>query len=472
MRAKLSSSDRASTLVIVLWIAFGLVSLALYFSHSMSFELRAADNDVCGLSAEQTIDGAIRYLNSVLVNAETNGVMPDPATYLRQAVPVGDCHFWLIGRDTNSTGVASSQVTFGLVDEASKLNLNTATSNMLYFLPRMTAELTEAILDWRDTNGGSGSFDMYYGMHNPPYQNKAAPFDTVEELKLVYGADMYTLAGEDLNRNGILDPNETDDNRNGTAEPGVLDYLTVYSREPNTYSNGLPRVDIRTVTEAGPFGALVRSSFNSGRADAILTALGLVSSGGRGQAGGGGRQVGGTGRGVGVSAPVTFTSPLALYRRSGMTSDEFALMGNSLSARGTNFIDGRVNINTANAAVLSCLPGFSDNPSLVQTLTAYRDANPDKLASIAWIVDALGQGNSATLDALQAADCITTQTWQLSADVAALGPHGRGYRRVRVVFDMVTGTPRIIYRQDLTHLGWALGKEVRQNWLLAAKAIR
>ena len=155
-----------------------------------------------------------------------------------------------------------------------------------------------------------------------------------------------------------------------------------------------------------------------------------------------------------------------------MTVDEFALIGNCLTVRGTNFIDGRVNINTASAAVLSCLPGLSDNPSLAQTLTAYREQNPDKLSSIAWIVDALGQGNSSTLDALQAVDCITTQTYQLTADIAALGPHGRGYRRVRVVLDTVTGTPRIIYRQDLTHLGWALGKEVRQNWLFAAKDIR
>jgi hypothetical protein len=38
---------------------------------------------------------------------------------------------------------------------------------------------------------------------------------------------------------------------------------------------------------------------------------------------------------------------------------------------------------------------------------------------------------------------------------------------VRFVFDTSSGAPQIVYRQDLTHLGWALGKEVRQNWLLA-----
>jgi hypothetical protein len=31
---------------------------------------------------------------------------------------------------------------------------------------------------------------------------------------------------------------------------------------------------------------------------------------------------------------------------------------------------------------------------------------------------------------------------------------------VRFVFETLSGLPRIIYRQDLTHLGWALGRDV------------
>jgi hypothetical protein len=36
------------------------------------------------------------------------------------------------------------------------------------------------------------------------------------------------------------------------------------------------------------------------------------------------------------------------------------------------------------------------------------------------------------------------------------------------VFDTSSGSPVIIYRQDLTHLGWALGTDVRQTWLAKA----
>ena len=34
---------------------------------------------------------------------------------------------------------------------------------------------------------------------------------------------------------------------------------------------------------------------------------------------------------------------------------------------------------------------------------------------------------------------------------------------IYAVFDTSEGTPKILYRQDLTHLGWALGQEVRRE---------
>jgi hypothetical protein len=67
--------------------------------------------------------------------------------------------------------------------------------------------------------------------------------------------------------------------------------------------------------------------------------------------------------------------------------------------------------------------------------------------------------------ALAQRDRITTRSFQYSADIAAVGPEGRGYRRVRFVFDLSDGTPKIIHRQDLSRLGWALGDTVREKLL-------
>ena len=102
----------------------------------------------------------------------------------------------------------------------------------------------------------------------------------------------------------------------------------------------------------------------------------------------------------------------------------------------------------------------------VQQLVNYRQSNPDRLTSIAWVRDALSSSTSA-LTTLAEGDHITAQSYQFSADVAALGPYGRGYRRVKFVFDTSGGTPKIVYRQDLSQLGWALGRYVRQTWLAA-----
>jgi hypothetical protein len=90
----------------------------------------------------------------------------------------------------------------------------------------------------------------------------------------------------------------------------------------------------------------------------------------------------------------------------------------------------------------------------------YRLSNADSINSVAWVVE--------VLDAAQIRDAgpfLTGQTYTFSADVAALGPFGRGYRRTRFVFDLTEGGPKVIYRQNLDRLGWALGVETRETWL-------
>ena len=149
-----SFPERGSALIIVLWVCLGIVSIALYFAHSMSFEIRAADNRVSGLQAEQAIAGAARYASNILFNLQTPGLIPDEKSYERDGVAIGDARFWFIGRSDQQTGL--DEPWFGLVDEGSKLNLNTATAAMLEALPHMTPQLAAAIIDWRDTDSTEG----------------------------------------------------------------------------------------------------------------------------------------------------------------------------------------------------------------------------------------------------------------------------------------------------------------------------
>lgn len=453
-----------SVLVIVLWIALGLVTIALYFANSMSFELRASDNGISGLAADQAIEGGARYVRSLLALSSTNGGVPDLTSYRSQAVPVGEAHFWLIGRPGDYQ-VQPDEVFFGLVDEGSKLNLNNVTVDNLTLLTNMTPELAANIVDWRDTNGAvsaNGDGPTIYSQFQPSYICKNSPFETIDELRLVYPSDVGTLIGEDLNRNGALDPSESDTNRNSWVDPGILEYVTVYSREPNTQSNGTPRVSIALVSSTSTdLINLLQTNLSAARYTTVATALGLIAS----QPAGGPRPGGG---GRPPPAPRRFASPLQFYLASGLTADEFALIANSITISTGTYIQGRVNVNTAPAAVLTCLPGMSAD--LAQQLISYRRQNPTRLTSIAWVTDALGSSSSVATALALAGDYITTQSYQFTADIAALGPFGRGYRRVKFVFDTSTGTPQVIYRQDLSSLGWALGRYARQDWLLAKKS--
>ena len=474
MRLSTQTSERAirdqgSVLVIVLWIALGLVSITLYFASSMSLELRAADNRVAGLSADQAIEGGIRYVQYVLSALATNGNVPDVTGYESEAVPIGDSHIWLIGRAGDyQSQMQPDQVFFGLIDEGSKVNLNTVTIERLQLLTNMTPELAANIIDWRNTNGttsANGDGPSVYSQFQPPYLCKNGAFETIDELRLVYPMDMGTLVAEDFNRNGALDPSETDTNRNGVADFGLLEYLTVYTREPNQKPDGSSRANISVVTPATTeLRTLLQTNLSGARLTTVMTAVGLMPSTPGGQPGQGGGSPGGPGGVV----PRVSASPLQFYLRSGMTADEFAPIANSITVASGNYIHGRININTASPAVLTTLPGITSD--VISQVIAYRQSNPDKLTSIAWIADALGRTSPALTTLAAAGDLITVQTYQFSADIAALGPYGRGYRRVKCVFDTSAGTPQIIYRQDLSHLGWALGRYVRQAWLATKEA--
>jgi type II secretory pathway component PulK len=452
---------RGSVLVVVIWMVFGLTSVTLYFANSMNYEVRASDNRVAGQEAEFAIDAGRRYVTCVLSNLNEAGAIPDPTSYLSSAVPVGNAKFWIIGRtNTENTGNYSNLVT-GLIPESSKINLNAFPGGLndatnLALLPRMTAQLAYNIMAWESTNTANsvgGAESDTYMMQSPPYLCKNAPFETLDELRLVYQMNPDILYGEDANLNGILDPNENDgdalpptDNMDGRLDPGLFEYLTIYSSEPPNDTNGNPRVNLTTLTGATvttELGPLLETNFDSSRAQTIQQAATAY-----------------------LGSGATFAGPLDFYyqmsRDAQMTQAEFAQIEGSLRG-GT--LRGLINIDTASSAVLQCLPVTDTN--WVQPLIAARQSmltDPNNQNTVGWVTQALSEASQIK----EIAPYITARSYQFTADIAAVGHDGRGYRRVRFVFDTSTGTPVIVYRQDLTHLGWALGAQVRTQ-VLAAK---
>src|SRR5436190_273139 len=135
-------------------------------------------------------------------------------------------HNFRCGRETErgSVLVIVLLITIGLISLA------------LYFANSMTLELRasdnrtsglaadQAIIDWRTTNG-TGDSSLNYSQGG--YLAKHAPFESVGELRLVYNSTMEILAGDDINRNGVLDANERDANGNGQADAGAMENFTI-----------------------------------------------------------------------------------------------------------------------------------------------------------------------------------------------------------------------------------------------------
>ncbi len=432
-------STRASILIVVLWICLGVVALTLYFANSMSSELRAADNRAAEIAARQAVAGGERYASHILTTYAVNGAVPElnaanpDCPYQAENLPVGDASFWFIGRDPNLP--ATTDPVFGLVDESSKLNLNTASRAMLEALPNMTPDLATAILAWRGAGAAAATASNSYSTLNPPRLNKGAAFESVDELRLVYGMTLDLLLGEDPNRNGALDTNEDDgeqsaprDNPDGFLQPGLLEYVTIYSAVPNTRPDGSRRVNISTPQTRGQLRQTLQQRLDAGRAAAVMDRIGTTS----------------------------FGSVAEFYANSGLTSEEFAKVHTDLTSTTGAASNGLINVNTASATVLACIPGM--NTGIATQVVAYRASNPAELTSFAWLVRVIGRTAF-----IRAGPFITGQSYQFSADVAAVGRNGRGYCRERVVFDLQTGTPRIVNRQDLGASGWALGAAARSS---------
>ncbi len=434
------SRDTGSVLIVVLIVCLGLVSVALLFGHSMLMAYRGEDNALAARQAQATIEGAARYAVSLLSNVTTPGDPLDPTQYQSEAVAVGEGTFWFIGEPLTATA-PTDQPTFGLVDEASKLNLNRASAAMLANLPGMTDDLAQAIVAWRSAPapGGAGPATMLdAGVKN-------APFESVEELAQVNGGTpLDILYGNDTNLNHCLDPEEQTGGGAGQLASGLLEYVTVFSRESNTLGDGTKKVNVSNAGSSGALAQLLRATFTGARGDALARAL-------RPGAGGGQQPPGSP-----PPPPRTFKSPLELYAASGMTADEFDKISDKLTATGGAFTTGLVNVNTASATVLACVPGIDANKAA--QIVSTRQGKTQPATNLAWIVPIIGQAAAA-----QAGPYLTTRSYQVSADVAAVGRHGRGYRRTRFVIDSSNGSPQIVYRRDLSGLGWALGSNARQN---------
>jgi len=419
---------RGTVLIVTIWVMLVLVGTVLVMARAMRVEGSGSANQVAALQASAVQLGAVQYVVAALEGLA--GRMPSEQEMPCEGVLVGEGAFWIIrpGEDDRQQG-------YGLVSEAGKVNLNAAPAEMLADLPEMTAELAAAIVDWRDSDGEltpGGAESEYYLLLPEPYECKNDLLETIEEVMLIAGASQEILFGEDTSRNGVLDENENDgdqsdpsDDRNGNLDQGIYGFVTVYSIEANQAASGQQRVNVNS-SQMQQLSSLLLEAFGEARALELM---------------------------VLARRERPFANVLDFYFRTSLTAEEFESIADRITVSQSEDLRGLIDLRAAPQEVLACLGGL--DASDVSALLAARPAADAEPGSILWVAEALDQDK-----AIAVGSYITTRSYQFSADIVSVSGNGRAFKRCRIVVDASQSPPRVIYRQDLTHLGWPLPQEI------------
>lgn len=296
-----------------------------------------------------TARAAVNYAAAELQQVTSGGTTPPDLT----APPNTDTNGW--------TELGDCWFKLEIVDTASRLNINTATTSELLKLPSLQNdyETVAAIADWRDSDdnetslsGSTGAESSYYESLDPAYECKNAPFDTIGELLLVRGITPQALYGRP---SGTVNPLSTTGSStlsrqttgtssdasvvdtSGSTTP-LAELLTTYSKELNVASDGTARVNV-----------------TSANASDLQSKLGLSSTLARAL--------------VSYRSSSTITSIADLLNISGFTRTIMQQIGDKVTVTNNRYRTGVVNINTAPAEVLATIPGVDQ-----QTYTAVIEA--------------------------------------------------------------------------------------------------
>jgi len=329
-----------------------------------------------------------------------------------------------------------------VIDESSKLNINTVTKEQLLGLPYMEEYIADAIIDWRDNDdspSGEGVEAGYYDNLPFPYRIRNGSLKTVRELLLVKDVTEELFYGEDTNLNDELDANERDGDENppwddgdDELDRGWISYLTCYSYDKNVDASGSNRVNINEANE--------RQLQNS---------LGIPQS----QAQWIVERRGNNGLNS-IADLIDNSTPQQPPQSSGRGSNQaqpldlqtFYDIADRITVDSGNQIAGRVNINTAPRDVLvALLGGEAADEETADNIVAYRVGLLDGMQSIAELLQA-GLVDMNTFKEI--ANSITTRSDVYTIRCVATADRGgnSGMRlQTEAVIDRSSSPCRILY---------------------------
>lgn len=466
-----NGSKKGLVLVAVLWIVVVLTVIVAVLGRKSKLDskicLARMEAVRCKWAARAGIEKAVAILNED--ERETDSLID----------------LWS-DNDTDLTDISLERCRFSVqvIDEASKLNVNTATREQLLGLPNMREEIADAIIDWRDSDEMPGEVGVeggYYENMSYPYLARNGSFKTIRELLLVRGVTDDLFYGEDTNLNGRLDYNEMDgnvtipyDNGDDQLDQGWAGYLTCYTGDSggadtgqtttgsgqNTGTSGQnsqttgQNSQSNEQSNAGSGQTTQNSGQNSGTSGQNSQSnrqtnnnTGQTSNTSGQNTGSSGQNAGTSNQNAGTSSQNSETSG----QNTGTSGQNSGTTGqNSQSGNQTNTstqqTTSKINVNTASDIVLAALLGGGDDAlRTAQSITQYRDTLMYGIEDTSELVDA-GIISDNDFQLMQDYITVTSNIFTIRCIATAErnGPYGTVLQTEAVV-DRSTSPCKILY---------------------------
>lgn len=390
--------QRGSILIGLLWCVALLSIVVIGILHTARLDLFVVKNYGDRIQAHYLALAGIEKAKALLYqNARdrtrsnknhTGELYNDPDPFRDVQLGRGQFRVFRRGRQDEGGGIL-----YGISDEESRLNVNSASPDQLTNLFGMTPQIAAAIVDWRDSDNSvtpGGAEADYYASLQPPRLPRNGPFETLRELLMVRGVTPELLLGTDRHQNGHLgkagDSEDTDAGRAFQArdiDAGWAAVLTVHSSINNVSASGQERVNIRTADEGALTGIqgitpeIARAIIayrGQNRFQTIADLLDVRAP----------QNQNSTNRVESVrpgQSSNTSSGPLVI------NEDLFMDIADEVTVDSGPERPGVIDINTAGIDVLSCLPGI--DRQLAQAILSYRQSS-GFFPNVGWLLKVPG----------------------------------------------------------------------------------
>lgn len=468
--ATTAKNRRGTVLIIVLWCLIILSVVVANFAFLVRTETRIVANHAEDSRLRAIASSGIEMAIAVL-KADTE--FPDSQLErwsshedAFQQYPIGDGTFSVIRHVDGDEGIYTA---YGLEDEASKINLRTASEEMLRRLDGMTPELVAALLDWQDEDSEpreNGAELDYYSALDPPRPIRNGKLATVEEVLLVAGFTPSLLHGSvdpialmnaaeetaPPSQSAIPPPvvtSDAGDEAEDVPPLGLLPYVTVHSRDRNQTSGGQKRINITKASEEELKSGIPgltddeAKAIVSHRGDDQFESIGellLVREAQAERPQQENQQRGRNQRGRQRQQQQREQNQEENQGRLMFDKARFKAIADHVTISDDDFVDGRININTASARVLAALPDVS--AATAARIVATRSEEQRSYQNIGELLDIQGISQETFI---KIAELVTVRSDQFRVTSRAEIPEIRTTRTATAVLDRSGETIKILY---------------------------